>query len=283
MVFNDAKVGQIRARDLPSVPSSVTLIREPDGRYYASFVVSIETSPLPPVAREAGIDLGLTTLAAIASTDGTVRAIANPRFLRRRERKLAQAQAALSRKVKGSANWLKARRRIAVIHRKVRETRRDHAHQTALQLIRENQAVHVEDLSIVGMARTRLGKSVHYAAWGQFVRLLEEKAIRYGRSISRVDRWFPSTRLCSACGLVTGPAALQVREWACVCGAVHHRDENAARNILAAGLAERSNACGGGVGPGSVPAAAVESGTPPRCRAGGTAGVRADSGGEEVN
>jgi putative transposase len=260
-----AKVGELRvrwSRGLPSVASSVTVIREPDGRYYASFVVDVELTPLPAVEREAGVDLGLTTFATIATTDGTIQSMANPRFLRRKERALGRAQRALSRKAKGSANRAKARVRVAVLHRKVRQTRLDHAHKTALRLIRENQVVHVEDLSIVGMARTRLAKSVHDAGWGQFLRVLEEKANRYGRSVSRVGRWFPSTRLCSACGVISDPKPLQVREWTCECGAVHDRDGNAARNILAAGPAESLNACGADMRPGPVSALGVEAGTP---------------------
>jgi len=281
-----AKVGDVRvrwSRRLPSVPSSVTIIREPDGRYYASFVVNIEPAPLPVVRRDAGIDLGLATFATIAATDETTESVPNPRFLRRKERALGRAQRALSRKAKGSANRAKARRRVAVLHRKVRETRLDHAHKTALRLVRENQTVHVEELSIVGMARTRLAKSVYDAGWGQFLRVLEEKANRYGRRITRVGRWFPSTRLCSACGVVSDRKPLQVREWACSCGHVHDRDINAARNILAAGLAESLNACGADVSPESVPAAGVESGTVPRRRMSGAEGIPVAAGGEEVN
>jgi len=127
-----AKVGDLRvkwSRDLPSVPSSVTVIREADGRYYASFVVEVVAAPLPPVTADIGIDLGLSVLAA--TSDGEL--IANPRHLRRRERKLTRAQRDLSRKQKGSANRAKARVRVAVQHRKAREARADHLHKTALR------------------------------------------------------------------------------------------------------------------------------------------------------
>src|SRR6516225_8078918 len=133
-----AKVGEIRvrwSRPLPSVPSSVTVIREPDGRYYASFVVERAATPLPVSDREVGVDLGLNRLAV--TSDGEI--IANPRFLRAKQRKLVRAQA---RKTKGSANRDKARRRVAVVHRKIRETRLDHAHKIALALVRDNQAVY---------------------------------------------------------------------------------------------------------------------------------------------
>lgn len=256
-----AKVGQIKlrwSRPLPSPPSSVTVIREPDGRYYASFVVERPPAPLPPSDCEVGVDVGLARLAV--TSGGEI--IANPRFLRARQRRLAQAQRALSRKQKGSANRAKARHRVAVLHRKVREARLDHAHKTALWLVRDNQAVYAEDLAVSGLARTRLAKSVHDASWGQLLRLLAEKAGHYGRGFYRVGRFVPTSQICSGCGAIDGPKPLGVRVWRCAaCGAVHDRDVNAARNILAAGRAERLNACGGNVRP--LPAVAVpgEAGT----------------------
>jgi putative transposase len=161
-----AKVGEVRvrwSRALPSLPSSVTVIREPDGRCYASFVVERDPTPLPPVARTAGIDLGLAMFAVVAGSDGTVEAVANPRYLRTDQRRLARAQRTLSRKQKGSANRAKARRRVATAHRKVRHRRADHHHKLALRPIRENQVITVEDLSVAGLGRTRLAKSVHDA------------------------------------------------------------------------------------------------------------------------
>ena len=256
-----AKVGDIRvewSRDLPSVPSSVTVIREPDGRYYASFVVEREATPLPDCDREVGIDLGLASLAV--TSDGEV--IGNPRFLRTRERELARAQQALARKQKGSANRDKARRRVAVMHCKVRETRLDHAHKTALRLVRDNQAVYAEDLCVSGLARTRLAKSVHDAGWAQLVRLIEEKAAQYGRTFARVGRFEPTSQVCSACGVKDGPKPLSVREWQCkACGTVHDRDVNAARNVLALGRRESLNACGAQVRPGQALAQRGEAGT----------------------
>ena len=256
-----AKVGDIKvewSRDLPSVPSSVTVIREPDGRYYASFVVEREATPLPACNRDAGIDLGLASLAV--TSDGEV--IGNPRFLRAKERKLARAQRALARKQKGSANRGKARHRVAVLHRKVRETRLDHAHKTALKLVRDNQAVYAEDLCVSGLARTRLAKSVHDAGWSQFLRLIEEKAAQYGREFRRVGRFEPTSQVCSACGVKDGPKPLNIREWMCAaCGTVHDRDVNAAKNVLALGRRESLNACGGQVRPASVLAPAGETGT----------------------
>ncbi|MEO3829132.1 transposase [Actinomadura sp. B10D3] len=242
------KIGDVRvrwSRDLPSVPSSVTVVKDAAGRYFASFVVDTADEPLPVVAAEIGIDLGLTHFAV--TSDG--RKITSPKFLRRAERRLRKAQQALSRKQKGSANRRKAVARVARMHARVADARRDHHHKLSTQLVRDNQAVYVEDLCVSGLARTKLAKSVHEAGWSQFLAMLEYKAERYGRTFAKVDRWFPSSKLCGACGTVAEAMPLDVREWACACGAVHDRDVNAAKNILAAGRADRLNACGGTVSP----------------------------------
>lgn len=260
-----AKVGDIEvrwSRGLPSVPSSVTVTREPDGRYYASFVVERDAELLRVTEREVGVDLGLATFATL--NDG--RKVENPRRMRAREKALARAQRRLSRKVKGSNNRRKAAVKVAVLHRKVRNSRADYLHKAAVRLVRENQAIYVEDLAVSGLARTRLAKSVHDAGWGMFVRLLEEKAEYHGRRVVKVDRWFPSSQLCSACGFKDGPKPLDVREWVCPsCGVRHDRDVNAARNILlegrrtAAGLAV--DVCGADVSPGATRAVGVEAET----------------------
>ncbi|MEO3824869.1 transposase [Actinomadura sp. B10D3] len=242
------KIGDVTvrwSRRLPSEPSSVTVVKDAAGRYFASFVVETSGEPLPETAAEVGIDLGLTHFAVLS--DG--RKIDNPRFLRRAERRLKKAQQALSRKAQGSNNRKKAIVKVARAHAGVADARRDFAHKLSTRIIRENQAVYVEDLSVKGLARTRLAKSVHDAGWSALVNMLEYKADRYGRTLMKVDRWFPSSKLCSACGAVAESMPLNVRSWACPCGAVHDRDVNAARNILAAGRAERPNACGGTVRP----------------------------------
>ncbi len=153
--------------------------------------------------------------------------------------------------------------RVAVLHRKVRDRRADQQYKLALRLVRENQAVAVADLCVAGLAQTRLARSVHDAGWASFVRRLEAKAAQYGRTVVRVGRFEPTSQTCSACGHRDGPKPLGVRQWACGgCGVVHDRDVNAARNILvAAGLAETVNACGGSVSPGATLAAAGEAGT----------------------
>jgi putative transposase len=256
-----AKVGDLKvrwSRALPSVPSSVTVIREPDGRYYASFVVDRDAEPFPPCDRETGIDVGLAHLAVLS--DGTK--IAAPRFLRRAEKRLKRAQRSLSRKQKGSANRAKARHRVAVLHRRVRDARLDHAHKIAFAVVRDSQAVYVEDIAVYGLARTRLAKSVHDAGWSQLLRLIEEKCQQHGRYFAKIGRFEPTSQVCSACGAKDGPKPLAVREWQCgSCGTVHDRDVNAARNILAAGRADKENACRGQARPASVLAPAVEAGT----------------------
>jgi putative transposase len=242
---------------LPSVPSSVTVIKEADGRYYASFVVEREAAPLPACDREIGVDLGLASLAVTSAGE----MIPNPRFLRTAQRRLRKAQRVLSRRQKGSANRAKARHRVAVLHRTVRETRLDHAHKTALRLVRDNQAVYAEDLAVSGLMRTKLAKSVADAGWSQLVRCIEEKAAQYGRTFARIGRFEPTSQVCSACGVKDGPKPLSIRIWACAaCGTVHDRDVNAARNILAAGRADKENGCEAGARPHHV-AAGAEAGT----------------------
>lgn len=265
--LNLAKIGDVRvrwSRPLPSAPSSVTVIKDPSGRYFVSFVVDAEPEALPAAAAEVGIDLGLTHYAVLS--DGRV--IDNPRFLRRAERRLRKAQQILSRKAKGSRNRAKARIKVARVHARVADARKDWCHQTASRLTRDNQAVYLEDLAVSGLARTRMAKTVHDAAWGMFRRVLEEKAARRGRHVGVVSRWLPSSQTCSVCWVVDGKKPLHVRTWRCGgCGTEHDRDLNASRVILAAGQAERLNAPGGPVSPGvEIPRQArpVERGTHPK-------------------
>lgn len=246
------KVGRVRfalSRELPSSPTSVTVIWEADGTYHVSFVVDEQPALSAPMfeARVAGVDLGLTDYATVVYSDGTREKIANPRYLRASERRLARAQKSLSRKVKGSRNSEEGRARVARLHSHVARQRLNHAHQTAARLVRENQAVVVESLSISGLARGWAAKSVHDAGWGTFLRVLREKADHHGRLLQRADRAFPSTRTCSACGVVDSVKPLHIRDWHCAaCGAHLDRDYNAALNLmtLAGGQPERINACG---------------------------------------
>ena len=263
-----AKVGQVRvrwSRELPSTPSSVTIIREPDGHFYASFVVEVAATPLPLVDREAGVDVGVARLATVATTDGRRVDVANPKYLGRKLRKLRRLEREKSRRQKGSANRDKSRRKVAVAHNEVARARRDYHHKQALALVRENQVIHVEDLNIAGMVRNRrLARAISDAGWGQFVRIVGEKADRYGRTVHRVSRWLASSKTCSApgCGHVLDELPLRVRTWVCPsCQVTHDRDHNAAKVILAAGRAERLNACGARVSPQPVAAVGVEAGS----------------------
>ena len=256
------KVGDVEvrwSRDLPAAPTSVTVVRDAAGRFFASFVVEAGRGPLPETGRECGIDLGLTHFAVL--DDGTK--VAAPRFLRRAERKLKRAQRDLSRKQEGSGNRDRARVRVARAHARVSDARRDFHHKLSTAIIRDSQAVYVEDLSVRGLARTRLAKSVGDAGWSAFVSMLEYKAKLHGRDFRRIGRWEPTSQVCSACGVKDGPKPLNVREWECgQCGAVHDRDVNAARNILALGRRERLiNARGGQVRPPLAVAPAGEAGS----------------------
>ncbi|GAA2579972.1 hypothetical protein GCM10010304_21800 [Streptomyces roseoviolaceus] len=227
----------------------------------------MDTEPniLPEVEAETGIDLGLSAFAVLS--DG--RKIDSPRFLRRAEKKLKRLQQDLSRKAKGSKNRAKARIKVTRQHAKVANRRRDFHHKASTQIIRDNQAVYVEDLAVSGLGRTRLAKSVYDAGWSAFVGMLEYKAALHGRTFAKVDRAFPSSQVCSACGFRDGPKPLHVRQWTCgECGTVHDRDHNAARNVLfegrrivAAGRAETLNACGAPVRRAHVPAQRCEAGS----------------------
>jgi putative transposase len=260
------KVGDVPvrwSRPLPSVPSSVTVIKDAAGRYFASFVIEAGPGILPEAEPAVGLDLGLTSFAVLS--DG--RKITAPRFLRRAEQKLRRRQRDLSRKQRGSRNRDKARVKVARAHARVADVRREFYHQLSTALIRENQAVAVEDLAVTGLARTRLAKSVYDAGWSSFVNMLEYKAQLYGRQFHRIGRFEPTSQTCSACGAKDGPKPLHVRSWQCQgCGAWLDRDINAAVNIAkAAGLAV--TACGAQVRPGAMPQAPrSEAGTLPKPR-----------------
>jgi IS605 OrfB family transposase len=256
------KVGDLRvrwSRELPSSPSSVTITLDGAGRYYASFVVQIQAAPLPWTPAQVGIDLGLTHFATLSTGEK----ITNPLWLRQRQRALRRAQRSLSRRQKGSNNRDKQRRKVARLHARVADARRDFHHQLSARLIRENQAVVAEKLNVAALGRSNLARSVHDAAWSSFVAMLEYKAALSGRRVVRIDQWHPSSQLCSTCGQRNGPkglGALKVRTWTCLaCGTEHDRDVNAALNILAAGRAVA--ACGPDVRPPAMVAAGLEAGT----------------------
>ncbi|WP_060887942.1 RNA-guided endonuclease InsQ/TnpB family protein [Streptomyces caniscabiei] len=262
--LNLPKIGAVKvkwSRTLPATPTSVTVVMDAAGRYFASFVIdtdpATDAARMPDTDRTIGIDLGLTHFAVLS--DGTK--IDSPRFLRRAEKKLKKAQQDLSRKQKGSRNRDKARLKVAHAHAKVADARREFHHQLSTRLLSENQGIAVEDLSVVGLARTRLAKSVHDAGWSSFTSMLKYKAQRYGRTLITIGRFTPTSQTCSTCGVVDGPKPLNVREWTCgACGALHDRDVNATINVkTAAGLA--ASACGAPVRPELVLAQREETGS----------------------
>jgi putative transposase len=259
------KIGDVPvrwSRPLPSGPSSVTVIKDSAERYFASFVVETGQCALPETGPVIGIDLGLGHFAVLS--DG--RKITAPRFLRRAEKLLKRRQRELSRKQRGRRNRDKARVKVARAHARAADARRNFHHQLSTALIRDNQAVAVEDLAVHGLARTRLAKSVHDAGWSAFVAMLEYKARQYGRQFYRIGRFTPTSQTCSLCGVQDGPKPLRVREWRCgACAVWLDRDINAAVNVArAAGLAV--TACRAQVRPDLVPAQRGEAGTHPESR-----------------
>ncbi|MFE0152503.1 RNA-guided endonuclease InsQ/TnpB family protein [Nonomuraea sp. NPDC059007] len=244
----DAPLAIVWSRPLPqgAVPSTVTVSKDAAGRWFVSMLVEEKISPLAPVSETVGIDAGITALATLSTGEKII----NPRHERRDRRRLAKARRALTRKQKDSANRARARLRMARVYARIADRRRDHLHKVTTRLVRENQVIAVEDLTVRNMVKNHsMARAISDVSWREFRTMLEYKAAWYGRTLVAVDRWFPSSKLCSACGAPQHKMPLNVREWECACGAAHDRDVNAAKNILAAGLAESRNACGAGVRP----------------------------------
>jgi putative transposase len=231
-------------------PAMVIVSREPDGRWYVTFTINIDPpAPLEETGHAVGVDLGVADFAT--SSDGEN--IPNPRHLERKARSLARYQRRLARCRKGSANRVKAAAKVARAHRKVRNARRDFLHRASTRLVRGNDLIVIEDLNVAGMVRNRhLARAISDCGWGEFRRQLAYKCQRYGRRLAVIDRWYPSSKTCSACGYLLAGLSLSTRRWTCpACRARHDRDLNAAKNILAAGLAVArdppGDACGAGV------------------------------------
>lgn len=217
-----------------AMPKLVTIRRTACGQYYASFAVEADIRVKPITGKMVGVDLGVKDLATLS--DGAK--IANPKHLNTNLRLLAHRQRTVSRRVKGSNRYHDARRRVARVHQRIRDSRRDALHKLTTMLTNENQVVCIEDLNVKGMVRNRrLARSIADASFAELRRQLEYKSAWYGRTLLVVDQWFPSSKLCSDCGHKLDEMNLSVRQWACPkCGAEHDRDENAAVNILHEGL-----------------------------------------------
>ncbi|MEH1783629.1 MAG: RNA-guided endonuclease TnpB family protein [Nostoc sp.] len=242
-----AKIGQVEvvwSRALPAEPSSVTVLKDAAGRYFVSFVVEIQSSPLPQLDNAVGIDLGITTFATL-STGEKVDA---PKPLKKRIGRLRRLSKNLSRKKRGSKRYEVARKRKAKLQAKLSDTRTDFLHKLSTKLIRENQAIILEDLNVSGMLKNRkLSRAISDLGWRQFRTFLEGKAEKYGREFRVISRWEPTSQTCSSCGFRGGKLDLSIREWICLnCESTHDRDVNAAVNIkVAGGHSETQNGRGG--------------------------------------
>ena len=241
----DEPLDIVWSRLLPSEPSSLTVIKEPDGRYYVSFVVEVSPEPLAKTKRAVGIDLGVKDV--VVTSEGWKSG--NPKHLGKSLERLRRAQKALSRKRKGSSNWHKQRLKVAGIQAWIADQRRDYLHQLSTRLVRGYDMLCCESLAVKNMVRNRnLALAISDAGWGTLVGMLRYKAKWYGRTLMEVERWCPSSKTCSACGYTMESLPLSVRRWECPgCATEHDRDENAAKNILAVGTAVA--ACGEGVRP----------------------------------
>lgn len=225
--------------------TTVTVSKDCAGRYFVSMLCTDQVQAKAPVAAKVGIDLGLTHFAILSTGEK----IAAPNTFRKNEEKLAKLQRRLAKKTKGSANRKVAKLKVAKLHAKITDSRKDFLHKLSTRLVNENQVIAIETLAVSNMQKNHnLAKSIADASWSEFVRQLEYKSLWYGRELVGIDRWFPSSKTCSDCGYIVEKLPLSVREWTCPeCGTIHDRDINAARNVLAAGLA--ASVCGENVSP----------------------------------
>lgn len=230
------KLGNLKVRwdrPLPNAPSSLTIIRSSSGRYYVSFVVEVEVAPKRLTGNSVGIDLGVSRLATLST--GTT--VANPKHLQKHSSRLAFLQRKMSRCQQGSKRRNLARRAVARTHERITNARRDALHKLTTALVSDFDVVYLEDLNLRGLAKNHsLARNLSDASIGSLVKMLEYKAEMYGKTVIKVDRWFPSSKMCSNCAYVNSGLTLKDREWACPnCGTHHDRDINAAKNILAVG------------------------------------------------
>ena len=235
-----AKNGILNIRFSRTIPkgaivTTVTVSKDTAGRYFVSMLCTDQVQAKTPVAAKVGIDLGLSHFAILSTGEK----IAAPNTFRKNEATLARLQRRLAKKTKGSANRKKAKLKVAKLHAKITDSRKDFLHKLSTRLVNENQVIAIETLAVSNMQKNRcLAKSIADASWSEFVRQLEYKSLWYGRELVGIDRWYPSSKRCSDCGHTVAKMPLNVREWTCPeCGTIHDRDINAARNVLTAGLA----------------------------------------------
>jgi putative transposase len=230
------KLGALRlAESLPEVerPDLVTLSRDAAGRYHVSFCAQVQTSLLPITHRVVGVDLGLTDLATLSTGEK----IPNPKRYHARLRYLRQQQRCLARRRKGSRRREKQRLRVARAHARVRQERQSALHALTTRLVREFDLICIEDLNVNALARGQHARAIHDVAFSEVRRQLTYKGDWYGKILIEVDRWYPSSKTCSACRHTVDGLRLDERRWGCpACGSWHDRDVNAARNLLAEGL-----------------------------------------------
>ncbi|MEQ8538306.1 MAG: RNA-guided endonuclease TnpB family protein [Coleofasciculus sp. D1-CHI-01] len=255
------RVGVVKAkihRPIEETIKTVTISMMPSGKYFASVLMELEGDK-PPTntdGKVAGIDLGLKDFAIVNDGVKTSK-YANPRHLAKPERNLKRKQRKLARKEKGSKSRDKARKLVARVHERVRNVRQDYLHKLSRKLVDENQVIVVESLNTKGMVRNhKLAKAISDVGWGMFVNFLSYKLEKEGKVLVEIDRWFPSSKLCSNCHYQVSEMPLEVRSWTCPsCGIHHDRDGNASANIRAEGirilsvLGTRTAAGGGDVSP----------------------------------
>ena len=239
-VLSIAKAGALDVRFSRAVPkavavTTVTVSKDAAGRYFVSMLCADQVAEKAKVDAKVGIDLGLTHFAILSTGEK----IASPKAFAANEKKLAKAQRVMAKKRKGGSNRRKARLKVARLHAKIADTRKDFLHKLSTRLVNENQVIAVETLAVSNMQKNHcLSKAIGDAGWSEFLRQLEYKSRWYGRDLIGIDRWYPSSKRCSDCGHTVKSLPLNVREWTCPeCGTAHDRDINAARNVLAAGLA----------------------------------------------
>jgi putative transposase len=234
-----AKIGIVKpiwSRELPSEPSSVTIIKDCANRYFLSFVVEVEPVQLDAKNQSVGIDLGIKTFAVMSNGEKAV----SPCY-KAVDRKVRQLQRKLARQHKDSKRRSKTRIQLAKQHNKIAETRKDFLHKISTKVVSENQTIVLEDLNVSGMVKNRkLSRAISQQGWREFRVLVEAKSEKYGREFVIISRWEPTSQTCSDCGYKWGKIDLSVRSILCLnCGTEHDRDENASVNIEKVGLGHR--------------------------------------------